>query len=243
MAHSTALQKQNHSEKSKRITEILDEAAVKIEPEKIEPEGFTHIEKLYRSDMQDIQKAVDIVKSTENGAELAYRKDDDGAIHVYQKGGFAGELTETEIKERTKKQETDERRFRLKKLLDQAYELRIKHVKSHTVTAETRKIIESEAVKILFTGTERPFSFIVCELLEIKGPLEKEDISAIIKKHNNDTMLLRAVYARLEPGIDPRDYTGNRIGKVYWFLECLGYILSDEEIQISNGTHPLIGDE
>jgi hypothetical protein len=233
MAHTKALEKQNHAANINTFTKILDKAAVKIEDEphaELKP-----IAKLYRFDTTDLKTANEIVQTASSGAEVVYRQDNNGAIYVYQKGGFADELTETEIQERRVKQENDERMFRLEKVLKQAYELRIKYVKSITVTPEIKKTVEAFAAKILLTRTHEPQDYVIRNLLDIKGPLEKKSISAIIKKHNSETMLLRAVYAALEPGATQDD----RVKQAYEFLDSLGYIMSEEETQLADGTHPL----
>jgi len=261
MAHTKALEKQVKAASRKNITDTLDKVAVKIDhPEILEnPDEFiknndvVFVEKIYRHDTQDLQTTQKIVNAaTESGAKVFYKTDTDGAVHVYAAGGvFAEEASKINIEEHREKQANEESIFRLEKVFKQAYGLRISYVKKLAVTSEIKKNVDAAAAQILFTRAHEPQDYVIRSLLDIKGPLEKESTtwseacSVIIKKHSDrrDTMLLRGVYSRLEPGIckpNCTNFTPNeRIEHVYDFLETLGYLMSEEEVQLTDGTHPL----
>jgi len=253
--HAAALRQERRNASKEKIENTLGETAQKIQPNE-EIENAQPVVKLYRYDSQDLAAAQEAAQKAASSAKVFYKEDTDGAIHVFaSESSLSKSISAADAAAALEKQAREEILFRLENAFRQAYELRISYVKRLTVTPEIRKTVEKAAILALLTAEEPPGDYVARNILDIKQGKEigswRGFCEKIIEKNSfsRDALLLRSVYARIEPGAEM--YTNAdgeylpciELENAYAFLEKIGYHTSDEERQLLDGTHPLFAAE
>jgi len=245
--HTMALEKQHQKTPRNQVIRLLGKNAEKIEnPEILNSPDVQKIENIYRYDSGDLKSAEEASKLASDDVKIAYTEDESGTINIYAIGKSIADEKEKEAQAIALVQkEYEERVFRLTEAFKQAYEMRVSYVKKLTVTTpEEKKVIESEIVRLMLTNLDKPEDYIIRKVFDIRGQLDESTVSNLINNNRLDIIMLRSVYARIEPGVCSHlSAYGNKLNAVYDFIERLGYITSEEEAQLTEGTHPLQKEE
>ena len=173
-------------------------------------------------------------------------------IYLYYKSLESEEPNKAEEeKERHRERLREERRLKLENITRIAYELRQDFVKSYS-NAKAKKNIGTIIENIIFATAETYYSPDYGEIADIlnidideKEDVEWEDLTDEIRKQPELSLLAMTYNMLLDKGYHQYynwncEYGPNEsLDNIYNFLKKLGYEMSEEEIELQNGTHKL----